>query len=151
MPSGTRQFEHGPALVRSRGTPTRASKPLAPAPLPRLRRLGNAGVQRLARVQPALTVGRADDGLEREAERVADLTDVGIAPSFPISHAPAHPAGHPVDAGVRELIARASSGGGHPIRRADRGPFEQALGTDFGGVRVHTDGRADDLTRYLHA
>lgn len=42
-------------------------------------------------------------------------------------------------------------GGGHPLSTPIRGEMEGAFGADFGAVRVHTDGKADELSRGLGA
>jgi peptidoglycan hydrolase-like protein with peptidoglycan-binding domain len=42
-------------------------------------------------------------------------------------------------------------GGGHPLPHRERQQFEQRFGTSFADVRLHTDRRADSLTRALGA
>lgn len=42
-------------------------------------------------------------------------------------------------------------GGGHGLDHRTRGQMEGAFGADFGGVRVHTDARADRLNEQLSA
>ena len=42
-------------------------------------------------------------------------------------------------------------GSGHPLSDNVREPMEQAFGTDFNGVRVHTDSQADLLSQELSA
>ncbi|WP_017326138.1 DUF4157 domain-containing protein [Synechococcus sp. PCC 7336] len=44
-----------------------------------------------------------------------------------------------------------SRGGGHPLSEVIRTPMEQAFGADFSGVRVHTDGRSNQLNRSIQA
>ena len=51
-----------------------------------------------------------------------------------------------VDADIRQ-----ARGGGHPLDGKVRGSMEQAFGANFGGVRVHTNPRADSLNRSLSA
>ena len=46
---------------------------------------------------------------------------------------------------------RSLKGGGRPLSRAERGFFEPRFGYDFGRVRVHTNGRAAELSRSLKA
>jgi hypothetical protein len=42
-------------------------------------------------------------------------------------------------------------GGGHELDGKTRGQMETAFGTDFGAVRIHTDARANDLSRAISA
>lgn len=44
-----------------------------------------------------------------------------------------------------------SAQGGQPLEKQTRGSMEQAFGADFGGVRVHTNTKADTLNRSLQA
>ncbi len=44
-----------------------------------------------------------------------------------------------------------SSGGGSPLDAETRADMEARLGHDFSGVRVHTDGRADESARSVNA
>ena len=46
---------------------------------------------------------------------------------------------------------QAARGGGQPLARSVRAQMEPAFGADFGGVRVHSDARADGLNRSLSA
>ena len=55
-----------------------------------------------------------------------------------------------VDVGTRRAIRRAR-GGGRTMPEAVRAPLEAALGADLRAVRVHVDGRADELSRSLRA
>jgi hypothetical protein len=59
------------------------------------------------------------------------------------------PAGE-VPAEVEDGI-HAARGGGGSLDPGTRGAMESALGADFSGVRVHTDARADSLSRALGA
>jgi hypothetical protein len=58
--------------------------------------------------------------------------------------------GGPVDTQVESSIRRAS-GGGKPLDGKVRTHMEQRIGADFRGVKVHTDGKADQLNRSLNA
>src|SRR5262249_17975831 len=58
--------------------------------------------------------------------------------------------GGAIDPGVQQAIQQAR-GGGQPLPEGVRGAMEQALGTDFSGVRVHTGAQADQLNRVLQA
>lgn len=55
-----------------------------------------------------------------------------------------------VSAEVEQHIQNAR-GGGQPLDGTVRAQMEPALGADFGGVRVHNDGRAHDLNQSLSA
>lgn len=57
---------------------------------------------------------------------------------------------HDVQPDVEESIQRAR-GGGQPIDQGVRSRMESSFGTDFSGVRVHTDAKADDLNQTLNA
>ncbi len=50
-----------------------------------------------------------------------------------------------------ERAIHGKRGGGQALAGGVRGQMESALGTDFGSVRVHTDGESDDLNRSLNA
>lgn len=53
--------------------------------------------------------------------------------------------------GADRLVARAAEGSGHALPGALRERFEGSLGTDLGGVRVHTHGAASDASAALGA
>ncbi|MFC7388217.1 eCIS core domain-containing protein [Sphaerisporangium rhizosphaerae] len=55
--------------------------------------------------------------------------------------------GHTVDVGT----ITAGIGGGHPLRPADRDFFEDRLGADLDGVRIHTGGAAERAARAVRA
>lgn len=125
---------------------------------------GNRYVQRVvdqARAAPViqarLLLGAAEDRYEREADRVAQQITKGRAALAPDANS-RPPAvqrvggaeGGAVDASVQQAIVGAR-GGGHPLPDGLRGSMEQALGADFGGVRVHADTRADSISRALQA
>ena len=56
-----------------------------------------------------------------------------------------------VHEGAGSLISRGTSGGGQRIPEHLRGQFEQSLGLDLGGVRVHTGGAAAESSAALGA
>lgn len=62
------------------------------------------------------------------------------------AEAPAGEVPAEVEAGIH-----AARGGGGSLDEGTRGAMESALGADFSGVRVHTDARADSLSRALGA
>jgi hypothetical protein len=58
------------------------------------------------------------------------------------------------DGGGMDAIERSieqARGGGHGMDHGTRGRMEGAFGADFSGVRIHTDARADGLSRALSA
>jgi Domain of unknown function (DUF4157) len=50
-----------------------------------------------------------------------------------------------------ESSIQQARGSGQPLAESIRNPMEQAFGTDFSGVRVHTDERSDRLNRSVQA
>ena len=64
---------------------------------------------------------------------------------------------HDADAGASDVSPHVEGaiqqerGGGHGLDSGVRHQMESSLGADFGGVRVHTDNRADSLNRALSA
>ena len=53
--------------------------------------------------------------------------------------------------GEVEASIRSSEGGGHPLSDSVRSAMENSFQTDFSGVRVHTDSKADTLNHALNA
>ncbi len=128
------------------------------------RTVGNAAVNRL--VQAKLTVGAANDPLEREADRVADRVVSG-------GTSQAQPAGaqgvHRNAAEEDELMTKrngmldsfdagsdfesklSSSGGGKPLDTQTRSQMEAGIGADFSNVRVHTGSHSSALNRSISA
>ena len=128
---------------------------------------GNRYVQRLVAaarqgvaapaVQGGAAVGPADDAFEREADRVATgVTGVAAPRPAPPSGdgAPSEdtvgPGGGTLTPRSREALTRAR-GGGRPIPDPVRGPLEQAFGSDFSAVRLHTGEQADALNASIGA
>lgn len=116
-------------------------------------RYGNRYVQQLVSqapgapaVQAKLLLGPPGDRYEQEAERAA----AGNVP--PRAARPAgSPAGARLSRTVEQAVQRARGGGGRPLPAPVRESMEQAFGTDFAGVRAHTDAEADTLNRALGA
>jgi Domain of unknown function (DUF4157) len=50
-----------------------------------------------------------------------------------------------------ENAIRQSRSSGQPLTASIRQPMEQAFGSDFSGVKVHTDGRSDQMNRSIQA
>lgn len=138
------------------------------------RKAGNRAVARmLAVAQPKLTVGPASDRFEQEADRVADSVMrnlptsvaavanesdedlVGRAVMERVSRieeptTPIGLGGGDMGRATEARVRQARSGGAKlppPVRRS----MEQAMGADFGGVRVHAGTQADALSRSVQA
>ncbi len=164
-------------------TPTISAEPLSPQPLafaPALqsaadalslqRAIGNQRVNRL--IQAKLTVGAANDPLEREADRVADQVvsrssiqrnpeeDELQASRMDVSRAPAEEDElmtkrngmlDSFDAGSDFEQQLGASGSGKPLDNTTRSQMESGIGADFGNVRVHTGSQASSLNRSISA
>jgi hypothetical protein len=119
-------------------------------------------------LQPKLAVGRADDPLEQEADRVADSIMRMPAPDAATAPAPSRDgADHAGD--VRRLQAKGpptpeSSGvsasvsapeafrsNGRPLEASTRAFFELRFGCDFSAVSLHTDDHAASVARSINA
>ncbi|NEO87460.1 MAG: DUF4157 domain-containing protein, partial [Spirulina sp. SIO3F2] len=123
-----------------------------------------------APIQAKLTVGAANDPYEQEADRVARqvVTEIrtpqfrvnreeeaSVQPQreFPRFQVQAQSDGGGAMAApqaVERGIAQAR-GKGQPLKESVREPMERAFGADFDGVRVHTDGQADQLSQSIQA
>ncbi len=117
-------------------------------------------------LQPKLTVGRANDTYEQEADRVADqvvstLPSVGtdaiqsqleanapsITPFIMRQGNESTVAPSPqVEKGIQQ-----SRGSGDALAPPLRQSMEQAFGADFSGVRLHTNSEASQLSQSLNA
>jgi hypothetical protein len=100
-----------------------------------LEHLGNLDVQALLRggqLHASLDVGRHDDPVENEADRMADrVMQMGTpspAPNAQRGNAPGS--------------SSSSLGGGKPLDAAERSFFEPRFGVSFEGVRIHTGPQA---------
>jgi hypothetical protein len=117
------------------------------AELLRLQRAyGNHHVQGLVE-QSKLKVSLSSDRSERDADRVARALPGGAMPPRREASTTGVPG---LDAGAERAI-RHARGGGQPLAGSVREPMEQHLGADFAGVRLHTDTRADQLSRSVQA
>jgi hypothetical protein len=126
-------------------------------------------------IQAELLVGRSDDPMEREADRVADAVmqrmagvqalpgsvdaaDPGrvrrmsttVRRTAGVRPAAIGPAGGPVDGDTARRVQRAT-GSGSPLDAATRQRMDGAFGADFSGVRIHRGAESDDLNRSLGA
>ena len=134
-----------------------------PTPTPQ-QAAGNLAVQRLFRagaIQAKLSISQPNDPDEQEADRIADqvlrMPESSIqrncaacAPGASCPEceekiqrkvAPGHSS--EASAGVSQIASL--RGGGLPLPPSTRAFFEPAVGTDFSGVRVHTDHQAAEL------
>ena len=130
--------------------------------------------QELAPIQAKLTVGPANDRYEQEADRVAaqvvqrihapvsnsstegqsvqrkeDEDELQLKPIAPIQRKEMS-AGGEVSTSLESEINRAR-GGGQPLVPELQRKMGEAMGSDFSGVRVHTDGPADALNQSVGA
>jgi hypothetical protein len=94
---------------------------------------------------------RPDDDLERAPLAPGRATLTGKMPPSARGIARAVIAEGGIAPGAEPLVDRAGQGGGAALPDALRGRFERSLGTDLGGVRVHTDGAAADASAALGA
>jgi len=97
-----------------------------------------------------LAVGRHDDPLERDADRMATRALEGSTPSIarPTLLDPGGPDGQiaapsPVHAALRTP--------GQPLDAATRAALEPRFSRDFSGVRIHADGPSADAARSIGA
>lgn len=120
-------------------------------------------------VQPKLMVGAADDGAEREADRVARTVvaslrrggadDHGVAGDAAIVARPATrirrastigAAGGEVDQDFESRV-RSARGGGAALPTEVGHQMQGAFGADFSGVRLHSDSRSHALNSRIRA
>jgi Domain of unknown function (DUF4157) len=153
-----------------------AKSSAAPAMHPMLhlqQQVGNQAVGRL--IQAKLTVGEPNDVYEQEADRVAaEVVSKIHAPQNvstnqttsvqrqvvgndekelrmkPLIQCKSDMGRMAVSPEIESSIQQAR-GSGQPLAESIRTPMEQAFGTDFSGVRVHTDERSDRLNREVGA
>ncbi|OLP16645.1 hypothetical protein BST81_19600 [Leptolyngbya sp. 'hensonii'] len=123
-----------------------------------------------AGVQAKLTIGPSDHASEREADRVAQQVVQQIQTpqvqqnqqGASLQRKPATSIPALQGTGVAQELPTAPSSrlesslqqarqGGEPIARPVRRSMERAFGSDFQGVRVHQDARADQVNRSVQA
>jgi hypothetical protein len=112
-------------------------------------------------VQAKLTVGDAEDRLEREADIVAERIAAGLpaqalSRSAPVAEArriEASPEHDSAPSALTDVAERAiaATGSGRPLDAALRARLESAIEADLGAVRVHDDARAQAAGRALNA
>jgi hypothetical protein len=125
-------------------------------------------------IQTKMVVGRSDDPLELEADRVADQVVRALASPGPVAAAtdasdsgrvrrattirrapggvpaPIGPEGGRVDDDVAKRVRRATTGG-TPLDQTTSARMGAAFGADFSSVRVHRGAESDALNRSLGA
>ena len=126
------------------------------------------GLSRELAIQPKLTIGAVGDKYEQEADRVAASVVRKInAPQNSAIQREEMPEdeelqmkpmvqclgeGNSIAAPPNlESSINQAKGSGQSIPNAIRQPMENALGTDFSGVKVHTDDRANRLNESIQA
>jgi Domain of unknown function (DUF4157) len=152
------------------------AKSAAPAMHPMLhlqQQVGNQAVGRL--IQAKLTVGEPNDVYEQEADRAAaEVVSKIHAPQNvstnqttsvqrqvvgndekelrmkPLIQCKSDMGGMAVSPEIESSIQQ-ERGSGQPLAESIRTPMEQAFGTDFSGVRVHTGAESDRLNRSIQA
>ncbi|MBE9206283.1 DUF4157 domain-containing protein [Nostoc sp. LEGE 06077] len=121
------------------------------------------------RIQMKLTIGQPGDKYEQEADRLAaDVVQRINAPESkqvqrqqsteeedelqmkPIVQRLSMAGGMAATPDLEESIQQARSSG-QPLTESIRQPMEQAFGTDFSGVKVHTDAQSDQLNQSIQA
>jgi hypothetical protein len=110
-----------------------------------------AGGNRAALVQAKLSVGRADDPAEREADRVAAEVLRTLGSEAPVRRSSS---GHDELGGqdvAPDLQARIQSSSGRPMDAGTQSKMESAFGASFSNVRIHDGAEADTLSRSLQA
>lgn len=115
-------------------------------------------------IQPALRVSSPGDAAEMEADRVAravvaapDSAPAATQRTAPALHRAAAPAaaggkkkGAGADPAVEAQVRKAATGG-MPLPAKARATLEPRFRANFGGVRIHTDGKARSLATQLGA
>lgn len=120
-------------------------------------------------LQKKLAIGRADDPLEHEADRVADQVMRMPDPTVSVTTAPLQisrkcaacedeeetlhkkPAGSANASGAPAIVHQALGEPGQPLDRSTRAFFEPRFGYDFSRVRLHAGSRAEKSARAVGA
>jgi len=108
-------------------------------------------------VRRSMTIGKANDPAERQADQMAAsaLATLGEYDETQTSHVqrqatPDPLGGTAVDSHVQSQID-AKRGDGQALGEREAASFSSAYGVDLSGVRVHADSQADALSRSLQA
>ena len=178
QPKTSETSASSPAHQRSTPSADRAGDGPAELPLMLQRAIGNQGMLRLLAAWPRvlqrkLAIGRTDDPLEHEADRVADQVMRMPAPAAgsPLTAAPpqvsrkcaeceeeeeklqrkeAGAAAHSLS-GAPAIVHEVLRSPGQPLDAATRAFFEPRFGRDFSSVRVHTGTAAVQSARDVNA
>ncbi|MBW4615639.1 MAG: DUF4157 domain-containing protein [Desmonostoc vinosum HA7617-LM4] len=117
-------------------------------------------------IQAKLTIGEPGDKFEQEADKTAPQVVQRIhqpqtqkfqQPKIPYKRLQMQPTVQRVsEGGVAttsdlEASIQQTRGSGQPLAQSIKEPMEQAFGTDFSGVRVHTDSHSNELNRSIQA
>ncbi|MCB2206164.1 DUF4157 domain-containing protein [bacterium] len=100
---------------------------------------GRENMQKLHNI-PASSTGGLSAGLQRMS--------IGMHPSDVVQRSGRGP---PRADRTFEHRLQSSTGGGNPLPGSTREYMESRFGADFSGVRVHTDARAQEMNRDIHA
>ena len=110
--------------------------------------------QRVRLQRKALTIGRADDPLEAEADRVAAAVMSGNRAPVAFSRTPlrlSRAAQSPDHGSAPASVHEVLRAPGQPLDASIRASFEPRFGYDFSQVRVHTDAHAARSAQAVHA
>ena len=147
--------------------------PLEPNALQNHPLMGN--ISDLPPIQTKLTIGAPGDRYEQEADTIARKVvsqinsptaqakpatkvlqrqpigrDITVSPFAGMMQAKEAIAGGPASQDLESSINRAK-GGGQPLDAGLQQSMGQAMGADFSGVRVHTDGTSNQLNQSIQA
>ncbi len=155
----------GPGAVQTSAAP--AAHPSSHSPAARTPTLSASTTKsNLPPIQAKLAVSEPSDPYELEAERVADqVMRMPPAPATPpppedkngasrsrLDRAVQASAGGGLEAsGDVEARVQRLKGGGHPLPDSERAFFEERMGVDLNGVRLHTNSEAAQTSRDLDA
>ncbi len=106
----------------------------------------------IAPIQPRLAIGRVDDPLEHEADRITEQVTHITSPEVPLAPVqPSRQSATPERAQVPASVHVALRSTGRPLDVASRAYFEPRLGLDLNRVRLHTGLPAEQSARDLNA
>ncbi|CAG1003721.1 hypothetical protein MYXO_03228 [Myxococcaceae bacterium] len=148
------EFESGSSLSRQTAIPARKTKETQDAPLhqpdPLARAISIPGGSPSADTHASLLNRATDHRPSRAAPSLLQLQRQYGNRYVQRVVARARNSNGEIAPEVEQAIEGAR-GSGHALDSGTRVPMESAFGTDFGGVKVHTDSRADSLNRALSA
>ena len=164
--------------TEAKATPGSARLKTSPTDSAKVNPLWQSLAMRSGTLQPKLTISKADDPYEREADRVADQVMRMPAPQsdghgLSITPVTAHQAqrkcaeceeeeevgalqrkessGAEAPATAPPTVDQTLSSPGQPLDPATRAYFEPRFGHDFSAVRIHTDTHAAESARAINA